>query len=91
MLDCRVFKFEYIFKFDVCKLEIRDSIVFILTPFSKISLPFIKVIYDRLPSVASEVESVANSFENLVKLEKMFPDTNKFPTSIISPINVFPT
>jgi hypothetical protein len=67
-----VFKFEYIFKFEVCKLEIRDSIVFILTPFSKISLPFIKVIYDKLPSVASELASVANSFEYIVKFDIMF-------------------
>jgi hypothetical protein len=88
-------KFSYTSKFDVCKLEIKDSIVFMLTPLNNTSLPFMYVTFDKLPSVTSDVVNVPNSFENDVRLEILyayiFPKTDKFPSRYMSPIKVFPT
>jgi hypothetical protein len=66
-----------------------------LTPLNNTSLPFMYVTFDKLPSVTSDVVNVPNSFENDVRLEILyaytFPDTDKFPSSDMSPIKLFPT
>jgi hypothetical protein len=43
--------------------DIEFLIVFILTPFNTMSLPFTYVMKGKLPKVESATDSVANSFE----------------------------
>jgi hypothetical protein len=62
-------------KFDVCKLDIRDSIVFMLTLLKKTSLPFTYVAIDKLPSVTSVADNTPKLFEYVVKLDSILDST----------------